>query len=111
MLIDFEKIEENVTSNFKGGEKDTALKAFFDGAVRIMKGRLEPGASIGMHTHEGNYEIIYVLKGKGKVIYDGDMEVLCEGSCHYCPEGHTHSLRNDSGDDLIFFAVIPKAAE
>lgn len=110
MLIDFEKIEENVTAGFKGGEGNTVLKAFFDGDVRIMKGRLEPGASIGMHTHEGNFEIIYILEGSGKVIYDGRAEALGEGSCHYCPAGHAHSLINDSGDDLIFFAVVPRTA-
>ena len=29
------------------------------------------------------------------------------GVCHYCPKGHTHSMINDSDEDLVFFAVVP----
>jgi len=41
------------------------------------------------------------------VLYDGEYEPVGPGTCHYCPNGHSHSLINDSGEDLIFFAVIP----
>ena len=44
----------------------------------------------------------------GKVICDGETEIVHAGSCHFCPKGHTHSLINDSGADLAFFAVIPE---
>ena len=30
-----------------------------------------------------------------------------KGDCHYCPKGHTHSLINNSDEDLVFFAVVP----
>ena len=67
---------------------------------------LEP--SIGLHTHDTSSEIIYILKGRGKVLYDGGYEEVEEGLCHYCPKGHEHSLINDSDEDLIFFAVVPE---
>ncbi len=107
MIIDFSKIETNVITNFRGGEKNTIANMFVDDNNKIMHGVLEPGASIGLHTHEGNSEIIYILDGKGKVLYDGEYETLEKGSCHYCPMGHSHSLINDSDDDLVFLAVIP----
>lgn len=81
---------------------------FTDPLVKIMRGKLAPGASIGLHTHETNSEIIYVLEGNGKVLYDGEYETVGAGSCHYCPKGHEHSLINDSQADLIFFAVVPE---
>ena len=108
MIIDFSKIEETRNINFKGGEKEFAVKMYCDETAKIMKGRLEPGASIGYHIHEGNSEIIYVLSGRGKVLYDGEMLELSEGLAHYCPEGHKHSLINDSSEDLVFFAVVPE---
>lgn len=107
MLIDLKNTEETVMPNFKGGERSFAAKMYFDGETRIMKGRLVPGASIGMHKHEGNCEIIFILSGSGKVIYDGEEISLAEGDCHYCPEGHTHSLINSGEDDLIFYAAVP----
>ena len=73
-----------------------------------MYGRLEPGASIGLHTHETSSEIIYLLEGRGKVLLADGEERVAAGQCHYCPKGHTHSLVNDSDADLVFFAVVPE---
>lgn len=108
MNIDFDKLELSIIPNFKGGEKELAAKMFFDGLNRIMKGRLIPGASIGMHTHTDSSEIIFITSGKGSVIIDGERLPVYEGICHYCPEGHTHSLINDSDRDLEFLAVVPQ---
>lgn len=107
MIIDFSKIETTVFKNFRGGEKNTAANMFVDENNKIMHGVLEAGASIGLHTHEDNSEVIYILEGNGKILYDGEYELLEKGSCHYCPMGHSHSLINDSEKDLVFFAVVP----
>lgn len=107
MLIPFETMESTVIKNMRGGEKEVSAKMFTDERNRIMYGRLIPGASIGIHTHEGNSEIMYILSGSGKVLYDGECETLSPGVCHYCPKGHSHSLINDSDGDLIFFAIVP----
>lgn len=108
MLIRYEEMQEKELPGFKGGEKSFFVKMFADEANKIMHGRLEPGASIGIHTHDTNCEMVYILEGTGKVLYDGGYELLRAGDCHYCPQGHTHSLINDSAGDLIFFAVVPE---
>ncbi len=108
MILDFKNTEPTVMTNFKGGEKSLSAKMHFDGVNRILHGVLESGATIGVHTHETNSEIIYILKGRGTVLYDGEYETVEEGMCHYCPKGHTHSLINDSEADLEFFAVVPE---
>ena len=108
MIIDFKNEQAQEFPNFKGGEKSLLAKMFFDGKNRILHGVLESGATIGVHTHETNSEVIYFLKGRGKVLYDGEYEKVEEGMCHYCPKGHTHSLINDSDSDLEFFAVVPE---
>ncbi len=106
MIIDYSKIEEKAISNFKGGEKVFNVKMFTDENNKIMMGRLEPKASIGLHTHSGNSEIIIILEGKGKVLYNGEYLPLKAGDVHYCPMGQEHSLINDSDEDLKFFAVV-----
>lgn len=108
MIINFDNIGVSVIKNFRGGSKDTAARMFNDNENRIMYGVLEPGASIGMHTHEHNSEIVYILQGKGKALYDNGEETVEAGLCHYCPKGHAHSLINDGGGDLVFFAVVPE---
>lgn len=108
MLIDFNQIEEQTFPRFKGGEKEFHARMFFDGSNRIMKGRLIPGASIGLHTHDTSCEMIFVSEGHGTVIYDGEHIALHAGDCHYCPQGHAHTLINDSDSDLLFTAVVPQ---
>lgn len=108
MILNFDSIEEQIIPNFKGGEKDFRTHMYEDGACKIMRASLEPGASIGVHTHETNSEIIFMLEGTGVVLYDGKKETLSAGDCHYCPKGHSHSLRNESDGTIIFYAVVPE---
>lgn len=107
MIINFDKIELSILENFKGGKKATEAHMFVDENNRMLKGRLVPGASIGLHRHEGSSEIIYVTKGTGKVLYEGEYIPLKEGDVHYCPEGCEHSLINDSQEDLLFLGIVP----
>ena len=101
---------------FKGGIGITNLKKFENELGKIILGRLEPGATIGLHTHETNSEAIYIISGTADFIYDPDAaadkpeisETVSAGGCHYCPKGHTHSMVNNSDEDIVFFAVIPE---
>lgn len=108
MLIKFDKTEEQILNNFKGGQKSTSARMYVDNLNKIMKGKLQPGASIGLHTHDTSSEIIFILSGNGKVLYDGKYEAVSAGDCHYCPKQHSHSLINDGNEDLIFYAVVPE---
>ena len=104
----FDDVQELELKCFKGGEGALLARMVVDGENRLMRGRLSPGSSIGMHTHTGSCEMIYVIKGIGTVIMDGKEETLAPGDYHYCPEGHTHSLCNRGTRELVFFAVIPR---
>ena len=115
MKIRFDEMEVTVLPQFKGGEKEFAANMFFDGTNRIFKGRLIPGTTIGMHTHDDSCEVIFILEGSGTIVEDQssqDQEVVIPvsaGDCLYCQKGHTHSLRNTAEEgDLVFYAVVPK---
>lgn len=108
MIISFEQTEKQTIPNFKGGEKNFITNMFSDEAVKIMRASLEPGASIGFHAHQTNSEIIFMLEGTGTVLYDDGKEILHAGECHYCPKGHSHSLRNESDATIVFYAVVPE---
>ena len=108
MKICFNEMPVSDFPKFKGGEKSLSAKMFSDGKVKIMHGLLTPGASIGLHSHDTSCEAVFIISGSGKMIYDGTEEKLEAGDCHYCENGHTHSLINDTTEDLVFFAVIPE---
>ena len=109
MIYDFRNETSEALPNFKGGEGEFLAKIHFDGLNKILHGTLPPHATIGLHTHESDSEIIYILSGRGSVIDDGELFALEAGQCQYCPKGHSHSLINDSEEDLVFFAVVPGA--
>ena len=107
MKLDFNNIELKVLKNFNGGEKELQANMYVDDTNKIFRGKLIPGASIGMHTHEVNEEVIYILQGNAKFLYDDTVEYVKAGECHYCPKGHSHSFINETDEDIIFFAVVP----
>ena len=109
MVIDFSNIELSVMPHFKGGEGDTKSRIFFDGMNKIMLGCLDPGCTIGYHIHDTSSEMIYILGGQARCLYDDGEELLSPGQCHYCPKGHSHSLINASATEpLTYFAIVPE---
>ena len=108
MLIKFNEIQETVLENFKGGEGKFIPKMYTDANCKIMHSRLMPHSHLGLHVHEGNSEMIYVLSGTGKILYEGEYLPLKPGDCHYCPMGHGHSLINDTDEELVVLAIVPQ---
>lgn len=111
MIINFNEIKSTPMENFHGGEKTTFVSKYSDELNSIMKVTLESGATIGLHRHIVNSEIVYILSGKGKMITDGNTEELCAGMCSYCPAGSEHTLINTGDEELVMFAVIPRQIE
>lgn len=108
MIIDFEKIPEAHINDFKGGNGELNTRNYQDDKVKIMYSTLRPGASSGLHTHEGNCEIIFVISGTLTLHYDDDVEVCHVGQCHYCPMGHSHYMENLTDHDAVYFAIVPE---
>lgn len=108
MKIEFKNMEEKRMPEFKGGIGEFIAKMRVDELGKIIFGKLPAGASIGYHKHETDSEIIYILDGEAKCLYDDGEELLGNGDCHYCPKGHSHSLINAGERELVFFAVVPE---
>ena len=106
-MIKFNSVDEKRLDAFKGGEGALNAKMLADELNKILMGRLEPGSSIGLHTHEDSSEIMYFISGTGKVIHNGTEEAILPGDCHYCKKGESHTVINNGCEDLIFFAVVP----
>ena len=105
-MIDFERLEEELTPNMRGGEGTVKARRFLQGNVKILKLTLEKGVSIGEHRHETDCEAYYVLEGTAHVMLDGVEEVVRAGECHYCPKGSAHSVINLDDEPLVLFAMV-----
>lgn len=111
MEIKLNDIPEEVIHRMRDGEGTVHKQTYEDDYARIMILTLEPGASIGRHTHGDNYEVFYGISGKGKVLYEDTEEPMLPGGCHYCPQGHSHSLVNDGAGPLSVFALVAKRVD
>lgn len=107
MIIDFNSIQEETIKNFKGGEGEILTRYFADKDNKIMLSVLKPGASSGYHKHKGNCEAIYIIKGEVTFTFDGKKEIAKAGQTHYCPDGSSHSMKNETNEDAIYFAIVP----
>jgi len=106
------EIPAKVLTNFRDGIGDITMHHFMDekeanGAGRLfVKTVIEPGNSIGLHTHEGDMEAYYILKGKALVSDNGNEVVLEAGDCNICVDGEAHSIKNVGDDTLEYIAII-----
>ena len=71
---------------------------------------LPPGTSVGWHTHVGNTEPYYILKGQADFI-DDDRSVTRVGPGDVCLilPGQSHSIENNSDADVELMALIYNA--
>ena len=106
MTIDFTKLEKTAIENMLGGKGTIYMRRHMDDAGKIMVVRVEPGCSIGEHTHTTSEEVCYVLSGTAKTICDGVEETMVPGVAYYCPQGHTHTVFNDGTEAMTMYCVV-----
>lgn len=80
------------------GKKDSGFKYIHDNV-------LEPGASIGVHTHKGDEEVYVILSGAGSMIVDGVTESVTSGDVCLTRSGHSHGLTNGPGGVMHFLVL------
>lgn len=64
------------------------------------------GNSIGMHDHVDDFEVYYILKGKGRVFDNDELVEVTEGDVVYTADGNKHYIENIGNEDLEFIAVV-----
>ena len=98
--------------NMRGGNGTVKLEHWFKPEAFGAKVRLctrmtlEPGASIGNHTHETEDEIYLVLSGAGRILENGVWTPIRTGDAILTGKGGTHGVENDSTEPLVIAAVI-----
>jgi mannose-6-phosphate isomerase-like protein (cupin superfamily) len=111
MFLEFDRMEEKVVPHFKGGEGEAHICSHVDEMGKIVRCTLPVGSSIGVHTHETNCEVVYILSGSGTCLDDGEAFPIRQGMCQYCPRGHHHSIINTGTEPLVLLGVIPEMGE
>ena len=104
----------------RSSDKTTAQKKMFDAPGEVIfnhilnadAGRifshvvLKPGCGLGKHTHKGDFEVYYVLKGEAAYDDNGTMTTLKAGDVAVCQDGESHSVLNEGSSDFEFIALV-----
>ncbi len=102
-----EKVE-----GLKGGKGYVTVVNFFEEEDFLGKGRLygksiiKPGNSIGYHTHVGDQEAYFILKGKALYNENGVETILEPGDLAICRDGESHSIEAAGEEDLEYVMLI-----
>jgi quercetin dioxygenase-like cupin family protein len=70
--------------------------------------RVVPGDKVRpAHAHPNGEEVIYIIRGSGRVMVDGEVSVVKAGSTVLFPRGSVHMLHNTGSEEMkvvCFFA-------
>ena len=67
---------------------------------------INPGCTIGLHTHDTNAEVYYVLEGEMVVVQDGEPHTVKAGDVVFTADGHSHSVENRTDKPVKMLAII-----
>ncbi len=67
---------------------------------------VNPGCSIGLHTHDTNAEIYYILEGQLELNQNGQLCAIQAGDVVFTADGESHSVANRGDRPAKLLAVI-----
>lgn len=114
MIRRAEEMIKEIREQMRGGKGYVEVTHLFkkdelrgkSSARLIAKLTLNSGCSIGLHPHENDEEIFYVIKGKGRVDDNGKTYDVSVGDATLTGGGETHSIENIGDEPLEVLAVI-----
>ena len=98
------------SANSHGGEGEYFVRTLLEGITESMIEyvrdlTLSPGASIGVHLHESDEELYFIISGTGMMAVDGEERQVSPGSAVLTQAGSRHGLKN-TGDDELRIVVV-----
>lgn len=67
---------------------------------------LPPGSSIGYHQHLGNFEVYYIISGKGIFQDQEEERPIRAGEAGFIRPGQFHGLMNTGSGEMVVVAVV-----
>jgi len=101
-----------IKEQMRGGKGHVELKHIFTkdevkGNARLCaRITINPGNSIGVHKHENEEEIFYIISGKGLIDDNGTKTEVNPGDAVLTGYGDYHSVESIGTEPLVMLAVI-----
>ena len=110
-----ERVEET-KMNIRGGLGAARGVEFLkegdmDGVLSLGRTTLEPGATIGVHSHPDTNDLYLILEGRGTGVLNGEHFPVGPGDLFLVKAGGSHGLINDSEAPLTFLGVLTRQVQ
>ena len=114
MVINVHEIIPEVAEDVSGGNgiiQAHKLIDLFPGSAIKSVGlvRLEPGASIGLHSHHSEEDFFFCISGVGIVIDNNQEHSFTPGTLQIARDGETQAIRNTGETELVFLGALVAA--
>lgn len=114
MIIRAEDTNRVLTSNARGGtgtldKRDFVLEKMPENAKMFAHIKLEPGCSLGVHQHTGEYEVFFFHEGEITLTDNGVERKMHPGDFAICRDGESHGIANHTDKPASLFAAILKS--
>lgn len=111
MVTSIHKIIPEIAEDVRGGNGTVyahKLLDLFPGSAIKSVGlvRLEPGASIGAHSHYGEEDFYFCISGVGTVVDNGEEHPFTPGTLQITRDGETQSISNTGETELVFLGAL-----
>lgn len=96
----------------RGGKGTVTVKHLLKPDELLGKGRLfaeltvPPGASVGLHRHEGDVEAYYILQGRGRYLNNEEVYEVEAGDLTLVDDHHSHGIENTGDTPLKLIGMI-----
>lgn len=116
MITNVHQIVPEIAESVRGGSgMVTAHKLLdlFPGSAIKSVGlvRLEPGASVGAHSHKGEEDFYYCISGTGIVVDNGEEHPFNPGTLQITRDGESQAIKNTGETELVFLGALVATSE
>lgn len=111
----YDDVECKVNKNLRGGIGEVITRYYLNENTSKLRfsalnfNEMEPNATIGEHTHNGEDEFYLIVEGRGIAILNGEKFEVNTGDGFMCYSGSSHGLMNTlTNKKLKFISVFFK---
>jgi quercetin dioxygenase-like cupin family protein len=108
----FSQIDELLEQNpLPSGQKAQIIKIADNDAATISLIRSIEGAGLKPHFHRTHNEMLYAIKGEGKLLINDKWVDFKPGGVHFNPLGKTHTVKQVGTEPFVFLSIFTPGME
>jgi len=116
MIKNVHDVIPEIAEGVRGGNGSVSahkLLDLFPGSAIKSVGivRLEPGASVGEHSHQNEEDFYYCISGTGVVVDNGVEHPFTPGTLQITRSGESQAIRNTGETELVFLGALVAGLE